>query len=285
MAIPSSSAERRLSVLGRSARQADYDRYLIALFAPPDKREVLFALIAFNHELARIRESVTEPMLGQIRLQWWREAVTEALAGKPRRHDMLEALAAAHSALSEGKLEEMLEGREIELESEPPATLEHFREYAASTSGALAEAMAIALAGDDDGTGRAAARAVGTAYGMIGLLRSVPFHARRGRVLLPVNVLEASGTSVTAIRELHDEPGLSRAAERISAAAWEELAKARETRRTSRAVRPVLLLSAVTATYLRKLRSQGYKLFQADLSVGLLRRQIAVGWAAMMERG
>lgn len=285
MAIPSSSAERRLSVLGRSARQADYDRYLIALFAPPDKREVLFALIAFNHELARIRESVTEPMLGQIRLQWWREAVTEALAGKPRRHDVLEALAAARSALSEAKLEEMLEGREIELESEPPVTLERFRKYAASTSGALAEAMAIALAGDDDGSGPAAARAAGTAYGMTGLLRSVSFHARRGRVLLPTSVLEASGTSAAAIKNLHDEPGLSRTAERIAAVAWEELAKAHETCGHSRAVRPVLLLSAVTATYLRKLRARNFKVLQADISVGLLRRQIAVGWAALKGRG
>ena len=285
MAIPASSVERRLSALGRSARQADYDRYLIALFAPPDKREVLFALIAFNHELARIRESVTEPMLGQIRLQWWREAVTEAFAGRPRRHEVLEALAAARSALSEAKLEEMLEGRELEFESEPPATLECFRDYAASTSGALTEAMAIALAGDDDGTSLAVARAVGTAYGMTGLLRSVPFHARRGRVLLPTHILEASGTSAAAIKELHDEPGLSRAAERIAAAAWEELVKARETGKRSRAMRPVILLSAITATHLRKLRSKGFKLLQADLSVGPLKRQIAVGWAALTGRG
>ena len=68
-------------------RHHDRDRFQTALFAPAERREALFALYAFNYEIARVREAVREPMLGQIRLQWWREAIAAAYAGEPpRRH-------------------------------------------------------------------------------------------------------------------------------------------------------------------------------------------------------
>ena len=67
-----------LSPLGELVRRHDRDRYQTALFAPADRREALFALYAFNYEIARVRESVTQPMLGQIRLQWWREVIDAA---------------------------------------------------------------------------------------------------------------------------------------------------------------------------------------------------------------
>src|SRR3954465_11423378 len=76
----------------RMVRERDPDRYFSALFAPAEKRPLLFALYAFNHELARIGETVREPMMGEIRLQWWRETVESAREGKPRAHDVSRAL-------------------------------------------------------------------------------------------------------------------------------------------------------------------------------------------------
>src|ERR1041385_2992054 len=66
------------SPLAALCRRHDRDRYQTALFAPADRREALFALYAFNYEIARVREIVSEPMLGQIRLQWWREVTAAA---------------------------------------------------------------------------------------------------------------------------------------------------------------------------------------------------------------
>jgi len=60
----------------------DHDRHLITLYAPQDKRGALCALYAFNYEISRIRESVSEPMLGEIRLQWWHEAIDDIYDGK-----------------------------------------------------------------------------------------------------------------------------------------------------------------------------------------------------------
>jgi len=75
-------------------RRVDPDRFLTALFAPAEKREALFLLYAFNHELARARESVSEPPLALIRLQWWREVVE----GARRHHEIAEPLHAALDA-------------------------------------------------------------------------------------------------------------------------------------------------------------------------------------------
>ena len=74
-------------------KAADPDRYIAALFAPAARRRYLFALYAFNLEIAKVAEAVRQPMLGEIRLQWWRETLEGARAGKPRTHDVARALA------------------------------------------------------------------------------------------------------------------------------------------------------------------------------------------------
>src|SRR5579862_1420843 len=88
--MASASAPRLAVDLQRN----DRDRFQTALFAPGERRDALFALYAFNFEVARIREVTREPMIGRIRLQWWRDAIAEIYAGAtPRRHDIAEALA------------------------------------------------------------------------------------------------------------------------------------------------------------------------------------------------
>ena len=63
--------------LAATLRQHDRDRYLTTLFAPSDRRGALIALYSFNFEVAKTREVVREPLLGRIRLQWWRDAIDE----------------------------------------------------------------------------------------------------------------------------------------------------------------------------------------------------------------
>src|SRR4051794_36796449 len=91
---PSLSASG-LSAPAAIVRRHDRDRFQTALLAPADRREGLFALYAFNYEVARVRETVTQPMLGQIRLQWWREVVEAAYVGaSARRHEVVQPLVA-----------------------------------------------------------------------------------------------------------------------------------------------------------------------------------------------
>src|SRR5947207_6528720 len=73
-------------------RAADKDRFLAALFAPADKRGPLFALHAFNHEIASIRDRAREPMPGEIRLQWWRDVLSGERAGEAAANPVAAAL-------------------------------------------------------------------------------------------------------------------------------------------------------------------------------------------------
>ena len=127
-------------------RRHDPDRFLTALFAPPDKREALLTLYAFNHELARAREVVSEPPLALIRLQWWREVVE----GAYRRHEVAEPLRAAVDAgeLDRGDLLRLIDAREAEAE---PAfqTVTDWRGYLLGSAGGVAVAAGRLLGAPD----------------------------------------------------------------------------------------------------------------------------------------
>src|SRR5882757_11213860 len=73
-------------------RAGDKDRFLATLFAPQKYRRPLYALYAFNLEIARIRETAHEPMPGEIRLQWWRDVLGGAGRGEVDAHPVAGAL-------------------------------------------------------------------------------------------------------------------------------------------------------------------------------------------------
>jgi len=179
---------RNASSLAGFVRRHDPDRFLTALFAPPAKREALFALYAFNHELARARETVSEAPLALIRLQWWREVVE----GAHRRHEVAEPLSAALDAgvLRRDDLLGIIDAREVEAE---PAieTSREWHAYLHAGAGGLAVAAARLLGAPDPEQ----FRPFGAAFGLAGLLRSVGAHARQGRCLLPTDVLAAGQLS------------------------------------------------------------------------------------------
>ena len=147
-------------------RALDSDRYLTALFAPPALCTDLLALYAFNSELARSREAVSDPALGQIRLQWWRDAIAECYEGEPRRHQVVQPLAAAigRHDLPRHLFDRIIDAREADFDPAPPEWLEDLLTYAAATSGALSM-LALRILGERDQELERAASAVGTACG------------------------------------------------------------------------------------------------------------------------
>ncbi len=160
-------------------RRADPDRFFTTLFAPAGKREALWLLYAFNHELARAREVASEPTLALIRLTWWREVVE----GAWRQHEIATPLT---KALNEGvfkraDLAALIDAREAEAASEIP-DFDSFMNYTRGTAGKLARIAGKLLGLDSD-----AVEDLGTAYGISGVLRAAPFLARQGRSLLPAD--------------------------------------------------------------------------------------------------
>jgi phytoene synthase len=183
-----------LSPVAEFARRHDPDRFLCALFAPPERREALFALVAYNHELARAREAAKTPLIALMRLQWWREAVEHAAEGKPpRRHEVAGPL---HAAITAGMLDPadllaLADAREAEAEEGGIPTRDAFAAYLRGTAGGFAVAAGRLL-----GAAPAllpALQSAGAAYGLAGVLRNVPALAAQGRCLLPLDALAEAG--------------------------------------------------------------------------------------------
>ena len=196
-----------LSPIAALVRRHDRDRYQTALFAPSAAREALFSLYAFNYEVARVREAVHEPMLGQIRLQWWREAIDTAFAGGAvRAHPVAEAITATIRGfpVNRALFDRVIDARERDLDDAPHANLAALEAYVEGTAVPLV-LLALDILGADNVTAQDAAHHVGIAYGLAGILRALPFHARKGRALFADNlsvreVVKAGATHLAAAR-------------------------------------------------------------------------------------
>ncbi len=177
--------------LAAQVRRADPDRFLGAIFAPPQSRRWLFVLYAFNHELARAREVASQPPLALIRLQWWREVVE----GADRAHPLAVELRAglAQGIFSDAALTALIDAREAEAEPIPDRAA--FLAYARGTAGGLARSAGTVL-GVTDPDALAALEDLGTGYGIAGILRAAPALEAAGRDLLPQD-----GTDPAALRD------------------------------------------------------------------------------------
>ncbi len=197
-------------------RRDDPDRFLTALFAPSGRRDDLFALYAFNVEVARSREAVSEPMLGLIRLQWWRDAIAECYAGRPRRHHVVEPLAAAIDAhgLPRPLFDRLLESRELDFSDRPVETLDELVAYAEASSGGLSQ-LALSVLAATDGPSQAAGRLVGTAWALTGLMRALPHQLRQGRCLLPREVMARHGADERALAAMKPSDPIRRSVEEV----------------------------------------------------------------------
>jgi len=168
-------------------QQDDRARYETVLFAPREQQAGLWALYAFNQEVAKTRESVSEPALGEIRLQWWRDVIGELREGKVREHPVVTALAATQPPDTVLKLlEDLIDARGRDLYDEGPADQTALEGYANSVGGALCEAaLRLCKAEEPEPEMIDIVRRSGSAWAMLGLVRAVPFHWASNRNYVP----------------------------------------------------------------------------------------------------
>ena len=274
--------QRDLSYCGEQVRRHDPDRFLTALYAPPGRRDALLTLYAFNLEIAKVRESVSEPMLGEIRLQWWREVIEHAYGGAPvRQHAVAEPLAElirAHG-LSRRHIDRMIDARAFDLGEDAPNTLAALLDYAEATSSALMLLAEEALGVSGNEPADAAARHAGIAWALVGLIRAMPHHLRQGRFYLPRTLEAEFGVERRAMRALRPSRELAAAVERLAGIARERLAAARALRRAvPPEARPALLPASLADGYLNRLRRAGYNVFDPRLAArpGLMAARLAI---------
>ena len=148
-------------------RDRDRDRYVATLHSPAAARPALFALHALDLELAQVVAATTEPMLGEIRLAWWREQLARLDGGAVPAQPVLAALAAEVLPRGiSGQILEPLEDAMLVLLLEPAPDAAGLQRYAEARGATLFAAMAKVLGGDV-----AAARALGRAWALGELTR------------------------------------------------------------------------------------------------------------------
>jgi len=248
-----------LSYCAEQVRQFDHDRFLTAIFAPAAVREHLFALYAFNIELAKVREVVTEPLIGQMRLQWWRDTLDRLYAGETVAHEVARPLHAAARAggVARGAFDPLIDAREFDLEKSPPADLDALLGYAEGT-GAPVLAIALQIAGGGADTAEIARKA-GRGWALTGLLRALPFHARRHRLYLPADRLAEAGVRVSRLFDLKPEPGLRTVVRAVGERARADFAEARKlVGQLPKAGRSPALLIELGRMYLTDLERAGW---------------------------
>lgn len=242
-------------------RRHDRDRFLADLFAPEPARRHLFALHAFNLEIARVRELVSSPMPGEIRLQWWRDVLDGKAAGDAAGNPVAAAIIETLSlnGLPATALDHLIEARIFDLYNDPMPSLADLEGYAGETSSVLIQFAAMILAGGKDpGTADAAGHA-GVALAIVGLLRALPTHAQRQQLYLPGDMMQAAGVSAEDIFAGRVTPGLRTLLADLRAVARGHLAEARRRLGAAdRIVLPAFLPLALVEPLLARMERSGH---------------------------
>lgn len=231
---------------------SDKDRYLGLLYAPAEVRPQLATLFAFNIELEKVRHQVTEAQMGAIRLQWWREALDQSLAGGPVDHPLVQKLAAAvaQTGVPVEGLHALIDAHETALFQEQPETLEDLERHLGQSSSMLMQLAIMMLGGSAPET----AGLAGVAYGLTRLLHGSP------RWFVP--------------KQMHDELGSEVALNTLVAHARRRLLEARKSLYAPHLL-PALLPAATVPHYLKAVEASP----EAPRPVTVLRRQAAIWWA------
>jgi phytoene synthase len=167
-----------MSEVQESVRSLDRDRYLASLFAADGKRPHLLALYAFNADVVRIRDRVSEPAIGMIRLQWWRDTVESLYdGGAGGGHPVAEALSAAIAAggLPKQALLDLITAHEFDLYQDRMPGLTELEAYLGETSSRLIQMSAMILDREAAAKASDAAGLGGVAQGLAHIL-SHPHH-------------------------------------------------------------------------------------------------------------
>ncbi len=261
-------------------RRDDPDRWLACLFIPAEQRRHVHALCAFSLEIARIRELVSEPMLGEIRFQWWREALAGERPLEAAAHPVAAALldTLAKFALPPDPFSGLIDARLFDLYDEPMPSLAMLEAYAKATASGLfrltLEVVAAALDERLDDRLSAAADHAGIAYAVTGLLRALPWHLASGQIYVPVESLAAHGVGEGDFRAGKVSPGVLAALADLRNLARDHLRKFDVLAGGSRTKAACIFLPVrLCHAYLRQMEKPGYDPLRTRIELPQWRRQ------------
>jgi len=194
-AAPSHAAEAFCTDL---ARAQDFRTYAASLFVPPDARRAWTALTAFNAEVSHVRDHVSQPLPGEIRLQWWRDALTGSgqgadhgevqgdIKGNPVAAELLRAI--SRHDLPVEMLVRLIDAHVFDVYDDPMPDMAALEAHCRDTASAMYALRAKVLGVNSPEAARLAEHA-GIAEGLVDVMLALPRHAARRQLYLPADLL------------------------------------------------------------------------------------------------
>ncbi|PTW60054.1 phytoene synthase [Breoghania corrubedonensis] len=257
-------------------RERDRDRYLATLFAPADKRQDVFALYAFNTEVAGIRDKVSDALPGEVRLQWWRDVLSGQGHGDVIAHPVAAPLLRAIEAhdLPRDPFFNLLEARIFDLYEDPMPTLADLEGYAGETASVPIQLASMILSGNPAHAVCDASGHGGVAYALTGLLRALPWHARRRQLYLPGDLLDSFNVDREAIFSGETTPELKSCLAEMRAIIRGHLGETRlHIKGLGQGCGPALLPVALVDGYLARMERPDYDPLNDVIEIPQWRRQ------------
>lgn len=268
-----------IAYLAGLVREFDRPRYYATLFSPEPLRADLFALYGFAVEIQRIPDQVRDPTLGRIRLQWWRDSLTgdgrNAAVGETPALRALRSVIGRH-ALPLAPFEALVEARDADLYSDPPATLAELEQFFGDTEASLFQ-IGSAVAGE--GLPEPARRA-GLAYGLARRLARFPADRPRGHAMIPSDLLASEGLGASDVFLRDRDQDLHRAILVLAGLARDHL-HAAQVRPVPRGVLPIFLPLVIVEPLLAQLERQDPASLNEAASLSDLTILVRMAWAKL----
>ncbi|KAJ7360473.1 NADH dehydrogenase (ubiquinone) complex I, assembly factor 6 [Desmophyllum pertusum] len=248
-------------------RNLDYENYLCVLLLPKSSRTSVFAVRAFNVELARIQDAVSDQTIGRMRLQFWRDSLENTYQGNPPQQSVALELAEAITKhkLAKGWFSRLIDARERNLDNRPHETTNALEEHGENTVSSVLYLILECLGVKDVQADHAASH-LGKAIAVVTLLRSTPFHGSKGKVYIPNNIMIKHGVSQEDIIRGRTTQPVKDVAYDLASLAHSHLSTAQSLmskapKAASRAFLPVVSCKA----YLTKIQKADFNIFHPTL--------------------
>ena len=267
-------------------RAGDKDRFLASLFAPEEKRKHLHALYAFNIEVSRIPELVSDVAVGEIRYQWWLDTIDAIYRGEEQQHPVAQSLAVAISVgdIPKHALQNLVKAKIFDLYADPMPSMTDLEGYLGETSSALIQMASLVLGRKEALESAEAAGLAGVAYGLAGIMRSLPRHRAMARCYVPLDLLKQRDSSPANVIANENEASLNIVLSELREKIRLRLEQARAKSATIRtSVMPGFLQVSLTEAYLKKLNSAGVDVLKSGAEIAQWRKQWILWKAAKAE--
>ena len=280
-----------LSYVTSNARKYDRDRFLCSIFTSEEERNGLFAILAFNLEIAKTREMVREGLLGEVRLQWWRDTI-ELIYSDPENSLNDGMVASALSSvirkfkLSRGFFDQLIDTRSKDLFVRHIEDETELYDYTYGTSATICLLFLEILCPASCSLSHdkiEAAKSIGVAWALTGILRASNVLAKQKRIYIPKTLMKKFCFNEEDFYAQSVTDGIMQATEYVVNLAQNEILRARNLLKgkLDRKYLAVIFQAELAEMYLNKIELLGFNPFSDRIESGRVRRQLQLAFMAL----